>query len=254
MKKSYNSIRLVRVGKAGETQFERGSIEDTVRRISRGDNLKLDSLGQTLLSVLHTDLPPLPTKPVRRLSSKKSVPVKSGHWRPNQRPSAPGSSFQDLLSQITTRREKPQTKSGPVSEIEPASRRKEGTEASRERMMICFIKAELWNKFCSDQSKMFFWQEFLATRNDVRKLVYDGKAVLNCILAAIPAQINLPPTLRLIDPIIGCWLLKPDHPVHTFKMVLEMILPDLTVTNLGSVRPSDLAAQTEALASVCRTM
>ena len=54
----------------------------------------------------------------------------------------------------------------------------------------------------------------------------------NCILAAIPAQINLPPTLRLIDPIIGCWLLKPDHPVHTFKMVLEMILPDLTVTNL----------------------
>lgn len=70
MKKSYNSIRLVRVGKAGETQFERGSIEDTVRRISRGDNLKLDSLGQTLLSVLHTDLPPLPTKPVRRLSSK----------------------------------------------------------------------------------------------------------------------------------------------------------------------------------------
>ena len=33
-----------------------------------------------------------------------------------------------------------------------------------------------------------------------------------------------------------------------------MILPDLTVTNLGSVRPSDLAAQTEALASVCRTM
>ena len=136
MKKSYNSIRLVRVGKAGETQFERGSIEDTVRRISRGDNLKLDSLGQTLLSVLHTDLPPLPTKPVRRLSSKKSVPVKSGHWRPKQRPSAPGSSFQDLLSHITTRREKPQTKSGPASEVEPASRRKEGTEASRERMMM----------------------------------------------------------------------------------------------------------------------
>ena len=102
MKKSYSSIRLVRVGKAGETQFERGSIEDTVRRISRGDNLKLDSLGQTLLSVLHTDLPPLPTKPVRRLSSKISVPVKSGHWRPKQRPSAPGSSFQDLLSHITT--------------------------------------------------------------------------------------------------------------------------------------------------------
>ena len=102
MKKSYNSIRLVRVVKAGETQFERGSIEDTVRRIFRGDNLKLDSLGQTLLSVLHTDLPPLPTKPVRRLSSKKSVPVKSGHWRPKQRPSAPGSSFQDLLSHITT--------------------------------------------------------------------------------------------------------------------------------------------------------
>ena len=141
MKKSYNSIRLVRVVKAGETQFERGSIEDTVRRISRGDNLKLDSLGQTLLSVLHTDLPPLPTKPVRRLSSKKSVPVKSGHWRPNQRPSAPGSSFQDLLSHITTRREKPQTKSGPVSEIEPASRRKEGTEASRERMMMTQILA-----------------------------------------------------------------------------------------------------------------
>ena len=124
----------------------------------------------------------------------------------------------------------------------------------QENQTICFIKAELWNKFCSDQTKMFFWQEFLATRNDVRKLVYDGKALLNCILAAIPAQINLPPTLRLIDPIIGCWLLKPDHPVHTFKMVLEMILPDLTVTNLGSVRPSDLAAQTEALASVCRTM
>ena len=136
MKKSYNSIRLVRVGKAGETQFERGSIEDTVRRISRGDNLKLDSLGQTLLSVLHTDLPPLPTKPVRRLRSKKSVPVKSGHLRPKQRPSAPGSSFQDLLSQITTRREKPKTKSGPASEIEPASRRKEGAEASRERMMM----------------------------------------------------------------------------------------------------------------------
>ena len=114
----------------------------------------------------------------------------------------------------------------------------------QENQTICFIKAELWNKFCSDQTKMFFWQEFLATRNDVRKLVYDGKALLNCILAAIPAQIKLPPTLRLIDPITGCWLL----------MVLEMILPDLTVTNLGSVRPSDLAAQTEALASVCRTM
>ena len=171
MKKSYNSIRLVRVGKAGETQFERGSIEDTVRRISRGDNLKLDSLGQTLLSVLHTDLPPLPTKPVRRLSSKKSVPVKSGHWRPNQRPSAPGSSFQDLLSQITTRREKPQTKSGPVSEIEPASRRKEGTEASRERMMMPQILALSDESSYSEDGELY---EFVMQRLSKLEAEEDG--------------------------------------------------------------------------------
>ena len=124
----------------------------------------------------------------------------------------------------------------------------------QENQRICFIKAELWNKLCSDQTKRFFWQEFIESRNEIRKLVYDGKALLNCIMSAMPGQIKLPPTLRLIDPIIGCWLLKPDHPVHSFKMVLEMILPALVVTNLGSARASELAAQTEVLASVCRAM
>ena len=124
----------------------------------------------------------------------------------------------------------------------------------KEDQTICFIRAELWHTLCSDQTKMFFWQEFLVARNETRKLVYDGKALLNCILAAMPAQTQLPLTLRLIDPIIGCWLLNPDHPVHSFKMVLEMIIPDLRVTNLGSVQPAQLAAQTELLASVCRRM
>ena len=124
----------------------------------------------------------------------------------------------------------------------------------RENQTICFIRAELWHKYCSDQTKMFFWQEFIEARNEVRKLVYDGKALLNCIMAAMPGQIQPPPSLRLIDPIIGCWLLKPDHPVHSFKMVLEIILPEQVLTNLGSVRPSELAVQTEVLAKVCQAM
>ena len=435
MKKPYNSIRLVRVGGAGETQFERGSLQDTARKIALGENRKLTPLGQTLLSVLHTDLPPLPTKPFRRLSA--SGTVRPQPWIPKQRPPPVSSSYQELLSLICTGGENTKTKvaSSTSSLTKPkslpaaaapvkataTSGRKGGRGPSRERMMmpppqapapapaptpatpkrfsqlvtlsdessssedeelddfvmqrlkqleaeeakknplkrdrtststmspekgkkrregdegsavtvktkenpekekklrleneillrrenyqeisavlkecqemtfllvlregysqfhhlpkilgsgfgtpqyllvrivqknqrICFIKAELWNKLCSDQTKRFFWQEFIESRNEIRKLVYDGKALLNCIMSAMSGQIKLPPTLRLIDPIIGCWLLKPDHPVHSFKMVLEMILPALVVTNLGSARPSELAAQTEVLASVCRAM
>ena len=117
---------------------------------------------------------------------------------------------------------------------------------------ISFIKVELWHTQCSVQAKNFFWEEFIVARNNIRKVVYDGKALFNCIVSAFPADVKVPPALRLIDPIIGCWLLKPDSPVHSFKEVLKLLKPGLSVNNLGSVRQADLTSQMEALSSACR--
>ena len=117
---------------------------------------------------------------------------------------------------------------------------------------ISFIKVELWHTQCSVQAKNFFWEEFIVARNNIRKVVYDGKALFNCIISAFPADVKVPPALRLIDPIIGCWLLKPDSPVHSFKEVLKLLKPGLSVNNLGSVRQADLNSQMEALSSACR--
>ena len=119
---------------------------------------------------------------------------------------------------------------------------------------LCFIRVDLWHQHCSEQTRNFFWEEFIVMRNEVRKLVYDGKALLNCLLCALPTEEKLPSGLRLLDPIIGCWLLRPDNPVHSFKKVLEIFMPGLSVTNLGGVKPEDLTQQTGLLSSVCRVM
>lgn len=118
---------------------------------------------------------------------------------------------------------------------------------------LCFIRVEMWHQHCSEQTRNFFWEEFIVMRNHVRKLVYDGKALLTCLLHALPTEEKLPSGLRLLDPIIGCWLLRPDHPVHSFKKVLEIFMPGLSVTALGSVKPDDLDHQTGLLSSVCRS-
>ena len=80
---------------------------------------------------------------------------------------------------------------------------------------VTFIRAELWRKSCQTQTRVFFWDTFLL-HPSARKLVYDGKAFLSNLVYVLPLSIHFSPSLRLVDPLVGCWLLRPDHPVSSF--------------------------------------
>ena len=118
---------------------------------------------------------------------------------------------------------------------------------------IDYIKIELWTKSCSKKVRILFWEEFLI-KSTARKIVFDGKAFLGSVKAILPHSTDLPPSLRLIDPIVGCWLLSPDHPVNTFTGVLGQILPNTGITSTGHDTAVDIQKEMELLSTMSREM
>ena len=58
---------------------------------------------------------------------------------------------------------------------------------------------------------------------EARILAYDDKAFLGCVLSAykdIEIEVG---EVRLIDPLVGCWLLQPDRPATTFLGCLQIL-------------------------------
>ena len=117
-----------------------------------------------------------------------------------------------------------------------------------------FVKVKLWAKSLSKGCKMYFWQQFIV-KNKARKLVFDGKALLNSVLSVYPDE-RLPDNLRLIDPIVGCWLLRPDNPINTFSGALTKLLANSGVhlSHLGQNNESSIVQQMELLSSMCRQL
>jgi len=118
---------------------------------------------------------------------------------------------------------------------------------------VTFIRAELWRQSCPTQTRVFFWDTFLL-HPSARKLVYDGKAFLSSLVGVLPPSINLPPSLRLVDPIVGCWLLRPDHPVSSFLGCVKTVLPSKIVSNPGSDQRAATHKEMEVLSDLGREL
>ena len=54
------------------------------------------------------------------------------------------------------------------------------------------------------------------------------------LVSVLPPSTYLPLSLRMVDTIVGCWLLQPDHPVSSFLGSVKIILPSKIVSNPGS--------------------
>ena len=116
-----------------------------------------------------------------------------------------------------------------------------------------FVKIDLWNKSYSNNLRAFFWQEFIV-KSTARKLVFDGKAFLNSVRQVLPGSVKIPQNLRLIDPVVGCWLLKPDSPVTTFIAAANALLPRGGATRAGGDSATDIRQEMELLSAMCREM
>ena len=77
-----------------------------------------------------------------------------------------------------------------------------------------FFRGDLWNVKTSVKCLQFFFNTFLF--NDVQKCVYDSKGFLNSILPLYGKSEDISESLKLLDPLVGCWLLKSDKPQSTF--------------------------------------
>merc|ERR1719233_1694910 len=118
---------------------------------------------------------------------------------------------------------------------------------------VKFIRVELWRKSCSVETRLFFWNSFLL-HPSARKLVYDGKAFLNSLLSVLPPSTTIPLSLRLVDPIVGCWLLQPDNPVSSFSACVKIILPSTTIPSPGSDNTAATHREMDLLAKLCREL
>ena len=116
-----------------------------------------------------------------------------------------------------------------------------------------YIKIELWASSSASKVRAFFWDEFLVN-STARKIVFDGKAFLGCVQAIFPHSNNAPPSLRVIDPIVGCWLLRPDHPVSTFSGVISQIIPGSAVKSSGHDKASDIREEMKLLSTLSREL
>ena len=125
----------------------------------------------------------------------------------------------------------------------------------KEDTEILFVKVRLWSKSFSEKLKSFFWDQFFI-KASTRKLVFDGKTFLNCVLSAYPPGTKLPPTLRLIDPVVGCWLLRPDHPITTFSAAVTKLIPTSGVItgHLGHNSETCIVQQMEIMSTLCREL
>ena len=116
-----------------------------------------------------------------------------------------------------------------------------------------YIKIELWVSSSVKKVRTFFWDEFLVN-SKARKIVFDGKAFLGCVQAIFPQSIHTPSSLRLIDPIVGCWLLRPDHPVNTFSGVISQIIPSSAVKSTGHDKASNIREEMNLLSTLSREL
>ena len=118
---------------------------------------------------------------------------------------------------------------------------------------VKFIRVELWRKSCSVETRVFFWNFFLL-HPSARKLVYDGKAFLISLLSVLPTSITVPLSLRLVDPIVGCWLLQPDNPVSSFSACMKIILPSTIISSPGSDNTASMHREMDLLSKLCREL
>lgn len=94
------------------------------------------------------------------------------------------------------------------------------------------VRVDLWNKTTSSRVKQFFWLEMLLHRQ-ARKIVYDGKAFLKCVVSEYQEDEVKLEQVRLIDPLVGSWLLQPDRPPSSFLGCLQSLGLD-RLASLGS--------------------
>ena len=118
---------------------------------------------------------------------------------------------------------------------------------------VIFIRAELWRQSCPSQTRVFFWNSFLL-HPSARKLAYDAKAFLSSLVGVLPPSIYLPLSLRMVDPIVGCWLLQPDHPVSSFLGCVKIILSSTIVSNPGSDQTAATHREMDLLADLAREL
>ena len=118
---------------------------------------------------------------------------------------------------------------------------------------VTFIRAELWRQSCPNQTRTFFWDTFLL-HPSATKLVYDGQAFLSSLVSVLPACTHLPMFLRLVDPIVGCWLLQPDHPDSYFLGCVKIVLPSKIVSNTGSDQQAVIHREMDLLADFSRKL
>ena len=112
------------------------------------------------------------------------------------------------------------------------------------------IRAELWHHSCASPLRNFFWREMML-HGTARKLVWDGRAVLGSLLALLGPAAALPLSLHLLDPLVGCWLLRPDHPVNSFPACQELVAPGSRASPPG---PRQHAEQLASLSNICRQL
>jgi DNA polymerase I-like protein with 3'-5' exonuclease and polymerase domains len=73
-------------------------------------------------------------------------------------------------------------------------------------------------------------------------------------VGVLPPSTSLPLSLRLLDPIVGCWLLQSDHPVSSFLGCVKIILPSKIVSNPGSDQTAATHREMDLLADLSREL
>jgi hypothetical protein len=92
------------------------------------------------------------------------------------------------------------------------------------------LRTDLWSREAAPAVRLFFWRR-VVLHPHARKVVFDAKAFLGCVLSAYEEGEVEVGEARLIDPLVGCWLLQPDRPAASFRGCLD---------TLGLVRSTSL--------------
>jgi hypothetical protein len=100
------------------------------------------------------------------------------------------------------------------------------------------VRTDVWSRDAAAAVHLFFWRQ-VVLHPHARKVVYDAKAFLGCVLSVYEEGEVEVGEARLINPLVGCWLHQPDRPAASFRSCLD---------TLGLARPAGLGALSSRLA------